>query len=213
MVVKRFKLGQVHVLLLLRKIQKMMAMGLSAGQEVGVSIEGTAASMVMEWMVGDLGNFMDLSLMPSKWDSALNNLYDMYVMLSIARQMKKLHTSGLLHQDLKALNILLGRVSVKITHKDIVWLPMLSQHLLNISLKIGDYERSEGVIGLRLWRAPEVLQALKDGMKPLFTCKTDIYSFAMVCSEILTGCTPFQGHHLSDYDLVLSGKRPSFLII
>jgi hypothetical protein len=59
----------------------MMAMGLSAGQEVGVSIEDTAASMVMEWMVGDLGNFMDLSLMPSKWDSALNNLYNMYVML------------------------------------------------------------------------------------------------------------------------------------
>ncbi|CAM6063439.1 unnamed protein product [Sphagnum tenellum] len=87
----------------------MMAVGLSAGQEVGVSIEGTAASMVMEWMVGDLGNFMDLSLMLSKWDNALNNLYDMYVMLSIARGMKKLHTSGLLHRDLKALNILHGR--------------------------------------------------------------------------------------------------------
>jgi len=35
MVVKRFKLGQVHVLLLLRQIQKMMAMGLSAGQRSG----------------------------------------------------------------------------------------------------------------------------------------------------------------------------------
>jgi hypothetical protein len=63
--------------------------------------------------------------------------------------MKKLHTSGLLHQE-KASNILLGRVSVKITHKDIVWLPMLSRHLLNVSLKIGDYERCEGVIGIRL---------------------------------------------------------------
>jgi serine/threonine protein kinase len=187
MVVKRFKLGQVHVLLLLRQTQKMMAMGLSASQEVGVSIEGTAASMVMEWMVGDLGNIMDLSLMPSKWDSALNNFYDMYVMLSIARGMKKFHTSGLLHQEVKASNILLWRVSVKITHKDIVWLPMLSQHLLNVSLKIGEYERCEGV--------------------------TDIYSFTMVCSEILTGCTPSQGHHLSDYDLVLSGKTPSFLHI
>lgn len=67
---------------------------------------------------------------------------------------------------------------------------MLSWHLLNVSLKIGDYERCEGVIGIRLWRAPEVLQALKDGMKPMFTCKTDIYSFTMVCSEILTGSLP-----------------------
>ncbi len=58
-----------------------------------------------------------------------------------------------------------------------------------------------------------MLQALKDGMKPMFTWKTDIYSFTMVCSEILKGCTSFQGHHLSDYDLVLSGKRPSFLHI
>lgn len=191
----------------------MMAMGLSAGQEVGVSIEGTATSMVMEWMVGDLGNFMDLSLMPSKWDNALNNLYDMYVMLSIARGMKKLHTSGLLRRDLKALNILLGRVSVKITHKDLVWLPMLSWHLLNVSLKIGDYEKMWGCD----WH--KALEGTRSAASFERWNETNVYlqnRHLQLHNGMLWDThriTPFQGHHLSDYDLVLSGKRPSFLHI
>jgi len=36
----------------------------------------------------------------------------------------------------------------------------------------------------------------------------DVYGFGMVCYELLTGLIPFQGHSLSDYELVLSGGRP-----
>jgi serine/threonine protein kinase len=35
-----------------------------------------------------------------------------------------------------------------------------------------------------------------------------MYSFRMTCYEILTGGIPFDGVRASDYDMVLSGKRP-----
>jgi serine/threonine protein kinase len=42
----------------------------------------------------------------------------LYILLSIARGMKKLDASGLLHKDLKALNILVGKGSEMVNHED-----------------------------------------------------------------------------------------------
>jgi hypothetical protein len=75
-------------------------------------------------------------------------------------------------------------------------------------VKIGDYESSDDVVGTGFWRPPEVLQALKDGTKPVWSREGDVYSFAMLCYELLTGCIPFKEHRLTDYDVVLSGQRP-----
>jgi hypothetical protein len=36
-----------------------------------------------------------------------------------------------------------------------------------------------------------------------------MYGFGMVCYELLTGLIHCQGHHLSDYKLVLSGGTPT----
>jgi serine/threonine protein kinase len=77
-----------------------------------------------------------------------------------------------------------------------------------IDAKIGDYESSDVVLGTGFFRAPEVLRALRDGTKVEYSAAVDVYGFGMVCYELLTGNLPFQGHPLSDYDLVLSGERP-----
>jgi serine/threonine protein kinase len=41
-----------------------------------------------------------------------------------------------------------------------------------------------------------------------YSAAVDAYGFGMVCYELLTGFIPFEGHRLSDYELVLSGGRP-----
>jgi serine/threonine protein kinase len=46
-------------------------------------------------------------------DNPLKNLDNLYVMLLITQGMMKLHVSGLLHRDMKASNIIMGRVSEK----------------------------------------------------------------------------------------------------
>jgi serine/threonine protein kinase len=48
------------------------------------------------------------------------------------------------------------------------------------------------MVGTRFWRAPKALQALRDGLKPMFTPQVNVYIYMIICYEILIGCTPFQ---------------------
>jgi serine/threonine protein kinase len=75
-------------------------------------------------------------------------------------------------------------------------------------VNIGDFESSDGVVGTRFWWAPEVLQALKNGAKPILSPVADVYSYGMLCYELLTGRIPFEMCPCSNYDMVLSGQRP-----
>lgn len=63
---------------------------------------------------------------------------------------------------------------------------------------LSDYECSSEILGTRFSRAPEILLVLKQqrndhvNAKLAFTQEADVYSFAMTCYEILTGCIPFE---------------------
>jgi hypothetical protein len=78
-------------------------------------------------------------------------------------------------------------------------------------VKIGDFESSDGVVGTRFWRAPEVLQALENKVKPILSPAADVYSYGMLCYELLTGRIPFGGRGCSNKAQILkilSGQRP-----
>jgi serine/threonine protein kinase len=61
----------------------------------------------------------------------------LYILLSIARGMKKLHASGLLQKDLKALNILVGKGSEMVSHEDKSYMAEMISPYLFLSIKIG----------------------------------------------------------------------------
>jgi len=57
-----------------------------------------------------------------------------------------------------------------------------------------------------------VLRALRDGTNVEYSTAVDVYGFGMLCYEVFSGKYPFEGHPMSDYDLVLSGKDLTFQI-
>jgi serine/threonine protein kinase len=224
-VVKRYKGRGVDVEQLRRRIGKVITHpGGSRGlcQVIGVSEDSTAGevSVVMEAMQGDLRNLIDkrkdylesangaqMMMMPFRRDATL------LMMEQIASGIEKLHDCGLTHKDLKASNIFVSpldftrRANDEIIHSREV---ELKKDLAydGFTADVGDYESSEGIVGTGFWRAPEVLRALRDKTTPTYSTAVDVYGFGMVCYELLTGQIPFEGHRLSDYELVLSGRRP-----
>jgi serine/threonine protein kinase len=116
------------------------------------------------------------------------------MMHDVACGMDWLHSYNILHRDLKASNVLVTKDASG-----------------NYHCFVADYECSVGVIGTGFWRAPEILQACKDKSikrQELFSAAGDVYSYGILCYEILTGKLPFEDHRTNDYDLVLNGQRP-----
>jgi len=121
------------------------------------------------------------------------------IMYDVARGMNRLCNLDIVQRDLKASNVLhahFNKNSDEEMHR----------------LYVADFECSIGVVGIGFFRAPEILQAFKNKVvneRPdLFTNASNVYSYGMVCYEILTGKLPFEGHPTYDFDLVLSGQQP-----
>ncbi len=105
----------------------------------------------------------------------------------IAAGMAFLHGRHVFHRDLKARNVL------------------VYEHPDSLHAKITDFGASQDFyvaspvesVGTGYWRAPEIFRAMRDNRQFEYTTKADVYSFAMVCYEILSGKEPFQDHQRS----------------
>jgi serine/threonine protein kinase len=179
---------------------------------IGVSVDKTGKLLVvMQRMQSDLRTLIDKGHVElGKYQNKIK------IMRAIAIGIIELHACGRIHKDIKASNILVSAMYVvkrwkeptKYTRK---YKDCIERTFKEFDVKIGDYESSDDVVGTGFWRAPEVLQALQNGSSDLtLVCSpaVDVYGFGMVCYEILTGQIPFKGHPLSNYDLVLLGRRP-----
>jgi serine/threonine protein kinase len=208
-VVKRLKYGNVDLFRLQRRMERVMRMRKKNNSAIcrvfGVGIDFVGnAWIVMEQMAGDLRTLIDRRMsylkdgeMPFTYNNTITMLKE------IARGMEDLHRCDLIHADLKASNIRVQPVSID--WEDVGLETTVASESMYFYAKIGDFDTSDWVVGTRFWRAPEVLQALKHRGKPILS---DVYSFGMLCYELLTGLIPFEECARSDYDLVLSGRRP-----
>jgi hypothetical protein len=120
------------------------------------------------------------------------------LMLQVARGLKYLHMNNVVHRDVKSLNILV---------KPLTGAPELEYEEGYLSAKLADFGTSESKnestrrshltlnIGTTPWMAPEMFgidRSTVQWPQIAHPFKTDVYSFALVCYEILTRKQPFE---------------------
>ncbi|KAJ4823814.1 hypothetical protein Tsubulata_005661 [Turnera subulata] len=136
------------------------------------------------------------------------------IMLQIARGMEFLHSQKVYAGELNPTNVFLkprkcteGYFHVKVSGFGLT-------SVENHPAKHASPEHYE--IDTHIWYAPEVLADLdQPGKTPAlkYTEKADVYSFGMVCFELLSGKLPFEDGHLHGEQMiknVRAGERPLF---
>jgi len=144
-------------------------------------------SLVMELMDEDLHSLMVGRGDEGTLDAPFELLEAVDIMLQVAEGMNYLHQNRVVHKNLKSMKILVK----------------YNEHDRHMCAKVGGLSISKGIEastifdqGTTRWTAPELfdlnkydLNVSSESLKYPF--KADIYSFGMVCYEILTGCVPF----------------------
>jgi serine/threonine protein kinase len=161
-------------------------------QLVGFGQDSERSVFLMEKMDADLRNFMKKKLEPAPRPKPrpFTRSGELDIITQIAKGMYYLHTQQYVHGDLKCTNILVKKsgdyLEVKIAD-------------LRNAMKLGgpwDQAAFEVACLTRRprWTAPEAIK-LFGGVRPSpdSLLKSDVYSFAMTCYEVVTGKYPFDG--------------------
>ncbi|CAA7053782.1 unnamed protein product [Microthlaspi erraticum] len=179
--------------------------------------ERKECSLVMELMHKDLKSYMKENCGPRRrYLFSVPVVID--IMLQIARGMEYLHANEIFHGDLNPMNILLKERS----HTEGYFHAKVSGFGLT-SVKTQSFTRASSrptTPDPVIWYAPEVLAEMEKHLKDTtaaprskFTHKADVYSFAMVCFELITGKVPFEDSHLQGDKMaknIRAGERPLF---
>ena len=173
---------------------------------VGFSvIMSSRCGIVMEVMDQNLRAYVD-SRFSAK--SPMPQSEVLAIITKVAMGMEYLHSRGVTHGDLKGANVLVRNTKAG----------------RNMDIKIVDFGLSQVLdeestsrksgTGTGWWRAPEVVSNL--ALKQFDLMAADVYSFGMMCYEVVTGMSPYSdllksrcGHeHVKT--LVLAGVPPDF---
>ncbi len=127
------------------------------------------------------------------------------IMLQIAEGTKYLHDSGVMHHDLKADNFLINVLENELYISPSVQVKLTDFGLSKLNLNNSRFTTMER--GNAHWRAPEVFEDEQNTEK--YTNAADVYSFALVFFEVLTGEVPFANVSKSQIlGKIRCGERP-----
>ncbi|WOG86809.1 hypothetical protein DCAR_0206027 [Daucus carota subsp. sativus] len=168
--------------------------------------------LVMELMTRDLSSYMkEISGAKKRVPFSLPAAVDL--MLQIARGMEYLHSKQIYHGNLNPSNILVKARNPPLDgylHAKVSGFGLSSSFSLAQKSSAAQNESNPSI-----WYAPEVLeeQDQADDIKSKYTEKADVYSFGMICFQLLTGKVPFEDGHLQGDKVshnIRTGERPLF---
>ncbi|XP_022924327.1 light-sensor Protein kinase-like [Cucurbita moschata] len=166
--------------------------------------------LIMELMSRDLSSYIkEICGSRKRFPFPLPVALDL--MLQIARGMEYLHSKKIYHGDLNPCNIL---VKPRACSTD----GYVHAQVSGFGLPVVEFKKSSNQNESRpfIWYAPEVLEEQGQSgsaQSSKYSEKSDVYSFAMVCFELLTGKVPFEDSHLQGDKMsrnIRSGERPLF---
>lgn len=165
--------------------------------------------LVMELMSKDLGSYVkEHSGQKNRVPFTVPVAVD--IMLQIARGMEYLHSKKIYHGELNPSNILLKARNSTTGG----FLAKVAGFGINGIQSCASRSPRPSAVDADIWLAPEVLAELEQGKdEGVYTEKADVYSFGMLCFELLTGKVPFEDGHLQGEQMVRNiraGERPLF---
>ncbi|KAH8938058.1 hypothetical protein BDL97_16G062100 [Sphagnum fallax] len=165
-------------------------------QLIGHTFNETQDVIVLERMEGNLENYLSSltsCLPPNKEGPPLPLLGAVDIMLHIAEGMNYLHEHHVVHRDLKARNVLISTVVKDVENLERSWAWHVKITDFGLSkLKEAGSQYSTLDVGTRAFMAPEVFN-VEDNKDKNYTKAADVYSYAMIFFEVLTGKPPFDG--------------------
>ncbi|CAM6040741.1 unnamed protein product, partial [Sphagnum compactum] len=175
-------------------------------QFIGYAVRGREHLIVTELVSKDLRMYLDENISEGQARPPLSLPLAVDIMLKIVEGMKYLHESRVMHRDLKANNVLINVVE----NKELDTSPSVQVKLTDFGgskLNLNNSRFTTMGKGTAQWRAPEVFQDEQNTEK--YTNAADVYSFALVFFEVLTGEVPFVNISRSQIlGKIRCGERP-----
>ncbi|KAG0553636.1 hypothetical protein KC19_12G027000 [Ceratodon purpureus] len=185
---------------------------------LGYTRDARNCYMIMELMDDDLYSLMQERLENcGTGDPPFSISEAVHMMLQVAEGMLFLHEKSIVHRDLKSRNILVKRLKATEVGIKTVHVKVADFGLSRTKEKSRTYSTQTLNQGTTRWMAPEMIKlANEDGHVEShseevlkYPFKVDVYSFGMVCFEILTGDMPFPSLTTREVKRkVLGGERP-----
>ncbi|KAH8958613.1 hypothetical protein BDL97_06G034500 [Sphagnum fallax] len=174
------------------------------------------SSLIMELMSGDL--YDCIHSRGSDQSEPFELAVALDIMLQTAEGMQYLYHKRIVHRDVKSLNILVDPVeNLAMAEKGYLRVKVTDFGLAKIKAASAT-SSSPKEVGTTRWMAPELHTSSHIGEsshpgpnKKYHPFKADVYSYAITCSEILTGEDPFMGEPLTGLldRIKYTGLRPS----